>query len=108
MVRTAATASLSSIVIPLLRETNNAAMVGKIVSMLNFSFYTAVAIFGNLAGLILKIFTPQQRDGVAIYGQSTWVTLFALFFAASLVVLYYSFQMRETFGKPLADADSKE
>ena len=104
----AGTASLSSILIPLLRETNGTAMVGKTVSMLNFSFYTAVALFGNLAGGILKLFTPQERAGVLVYGQSTWCTLFALFFAASLLVLYFSFQMQETFGRSIADIDNRK
>ena len=99
------TASLSCIVIPLLRETNGSDMVGKAVSMLNFSFYLCVAILGNLAGLLLKCFTPTGRNGVEIYGREAWTTLFAVLFAGALVVLFYSFQMRETFGKTVADID---
>lgn len=93
------TASLSTIVIPLLRETNPEQLVGRSVCMLNFSFYLAVAFFGNLAGQILMLFQPIKCNGSVIYGQAAWMTVFGIFMLFSGVVLYFSFQMKETFGK---------
>ena len=93
------TASLSTIVIPLLRETNPEHLVSRSICMLNFSFYLAVAAFGNLAGLLLKIFPPQFRNGTAVYEQSAWMTVFGVFLIAAAAVWYFSFQMKETYGK---------
>ena len=94
------TASLSTIVIPLLRETNPETLSGRAVCMLNFSFYLALAFFGNLAGQLLKLFRPvANAAGAAIYGQSAWMTLFGVFLLGSLAVLYFSFQMKETYGR---------
>ncbi|MBR4666455.1 MAG: MFS transporter [Lentisphaeria bacterium] len=94
------TASLSTIVIPLLRETNPEMLSGRAVCMLNFSFYLAVAFFGNLAGQLLKLFQPVgNAAGAAIYGRSAWMTLFGVFLLGSLAVLYFSFQMKETYGR---------
>ena len=94
------TASLSTIVIPLLRETNPEMLSGRAVCMLNFSFYLAVAFFGNLAGQLLKLFQPAGYiGGAAVYGQSAWMTVFGIFLLSSCAVLYYSFQMQETYGK---------
>jgi hypothetical protein len=46
----------------------------------------AVAAFGNLAGLLLKIFPPQFRNGTAVYGQSAWMTVFGVFLIAAAAV----------------------
>lgn len=102
-----ATASLSSILIPLLRETNGNVMMGKTVSMLNFSFYLCVAFFGNMAGVILKCFTPMERNGITVYGQAAWSTIFGIFACAALLVLFYSFKMRETYGKTVLNIDER-
>ena len=96
-----ATASLSTIVIPLLHETNPEHLTGRAVCMLNFSFYLSVAVFGNLAGGLLKMFQPQFRNGTAVYGQTAWGTLFGAFLPAAGTVCYFSFQMRETFGRKI-------
>ena len=94
------TASLSTIVIPLLRETNPEMLSGRAVCMLNFSFYLAVAFFGNLAGQLLKQFQPVGHTGSAlIYGQSAWMTVFGTFLLSSCAVFYFSFQMKETCGR---------
>ena len=91
-----ATASLSTVLIPMLKESNPSTLIGKSISLLNFTFYLTVAILGNLTGSLLNCFTPQIRDGVSIYGRETWITISALLLIASGFVFYYSFQMRET------------
>ena len=97
------TASLSTIVIPLLRETNPEMLTGRAICMLNFSFYLAVAFFGNLAGQLLKLFQPIiSVNSAAAYGRSAWMTMFGLFLLSSVAVLYFSFQMKETFGRKIS------
>ena len=94
-----ATASLSTVVIPLLRETNPECLVSRSICMLNFSFYLAVACFGNLAGLLFKLFLPEECGGISVYGQNAWMTIFGIFLLIAGGVLYFSFQMKETFGR---------
>ena len=93
------TASLSTIIIPLLRETNPENLVNKSISMLNFSFYLAVAFLGNLTGLILNCFTPVRKEQIMIYGTDAWISVFAALFLFSWLVCYFSLQMKETYGK---------
>jgi hypothetical protein len=96
------TASLSTILIPLLRETNPESSVSKSISMLNFSFYLAVALLGNLTGLILNCFTPAVKGKIMVYGADAWLTVFAVLFLFSWVVCYFSFLMKETYGKRIS------
>ena len=91
-----ATASLSTVLIPMLKESNPDSVIGKSISLLNFTFYLAVAALGNLTGSLLNCFTPQTQNGVSIFGRETWLTISALLFAASCVVAYYAFQLKET------------
>ena len=99
LVMLSSTASLSTIVIPLLRETNPESLAGRAICMLNFSFYLAVALFGNLAGMLLKFFTPVERAGAAVYGRGAWMTLFGVFLCCAGAVLFFSFRMKETYGR---------
>ena len=71
-------------------------------------FYLCVAFFGNMAGVILKCFDPVERSGIMVYGQAAWSTIFAIFAAAALLVLFYSFKMRETFGKTVLNIDERQ
>jgi len=101
---TSFTASLSAIVIPLLKETNPEHLVGKSVSMLNSCFYLAVAGFGNLTGLLMNCFSPEKApgSGVLIYGRDAYLSVFTLLFICSWAVLFFSLRTRETFGKNVA------
>lgn len=69
---------ISGVTIPYIQETNSPELIGTATSMGNFSAYLAVAIFGNMTGLILKSF-PANSNGV--YGEKTYIILFAVLFA---------------------------
>lgn len=93
------TASMSSITIPLLRETNPENDTGAAVCFMNFSFYLSVAVFGNLAGFLINLFPPHRNGGILIYGRESYLVLFAVLTLFAFAVLYGSLRMRETMGK---------
>lgn len=95
------TASMSSITIPLLSETNPEDDTGAAICFMNFSFYLSVAIFGNLAGILINLFPPIQNGTVLVYGKNSYLALFAVMTLFALAVLYGSFRMRETMGRKI-------
>ena len=72
------TASMSTVTIPLLRETNLPELSGPAICFMNFSFYLAVAFFGNLTGFLMNAFPPEVRNGAFVYGRASWLTVFAV------------------------------
>ena len=92
---------MSSITIPLLRETNPEDDTGAAICFMNFSFYLSVAIFGNLAGILINLFPPIQNGTVLVYGKNSYLALFAVLTLFALAVLYGSFRMRETMGRKI-------
>lgn len=103
----ALTASTSSITIPLLHETNPPELAGTAVCFMNFSFYLAVAIFGNAVGFLLNLYPPEQSGGIRIYPRDSYLAVFLTLSFFSYVVLKYSLRMRETMGRPF-DSDAPE
>lgn len=95
------TASMSTITIPLLRETNSPSLSGPAICFMNFSFYLAVALFGNLTGLLMNCFPPESRNGVLIYGRNSYLAVFAVLTLFAIPVFLCSLRMRETMGKQL-------
>lgn len=91
------TASLSTIVIPLLKETNHEYLVGKAISILNFTFYFAVALCGNITGRILSFFDAGKNGEV--YGRNAYLSVFLFMTILAWVVLIYAFLVKETYGK---------
>jgi len=96
----ATTASMSSITIPLLHETNPRDLAGPAVCFMNFSFYLAVAVFGNAAGVLLNVCKPEERGGVLVYPPGSWIAVFSALALCSSVVFLCSLRMRETMGSP--------
>lgn len=90
------TASISSIAIPLLYETNAPDRAGFAVCLLNFSFYFFVAVFGNSAGFLMNCFEPELLGQHRIYTREAWLAIFAMFLMSSFLVLILSFRVRET------------
>lgn len=89
------TASTSSILIPLLHETNPPERAEQAVGMMNFAFYLFVAVFGNLAGVILDHGPARIDGGVTVYGREGYLALFGAGAVAALAVLYFAFRIRE-------------
>ena len=97
----ASTSSLSCIVIPLIKETNDSIDTGSSIAFSNFMAYLFVAIFGNVIGGILNLFTPQNIDGNLIYSREAYLTLFAVMTLCAGCVLYWAIRIRETGGRHL-------
>ena len=95
------TGSMSSIAIPLLRETNPEEQVGLAISFMNFGFFLAVAFFGNLTGLLMDAFAPELVEGVLVYGRASYLAVFAVLFFFSGLVFVCSLRMRETHGQKI-------
>ncbi len=90
------TASMSSITIPMLKETNVHERVGTAVSFMNFSFYLAVAVFGNMVGLLMNLFPPIPEKGISVYGTNSYLSVFLVLAFWSCVCALFAFRMKET------------
>ncbi len=94
----AGTASLSSVIIPLINETNSSNS-GAMIALNNFTSYIMVAVFGTVIGRILNMFPPETVNGRMIYSREAYLTLFTVMFICSAVVLFSASKLKETFGK---------
>ena len=95
----AGTASLSAIVIPLFKESNDSRDAGSIIAFSNFAAYICVAIFGNMIGSIMNLFTPENIDGKLIYSREAYFAVWTVMFLFGLGVLFWAFRIKETYGK---------
>lgn len=95
----AATASTSSLAIPLLYETNEAEFAGVSVSLLNFGCYMAVAVLGNAVGWMMNLFQPTRQGDLLIYSPSSYMAVFGGMFLFSIVVVRCAFRLKETMGQ---------
>ncbi len=91
----ATTASLSSITIPMLHETNPRDLAGPAVCVMNFSFYLAVAVFGNAAGMLLNVCAPESKNGVLIYPIGSWLAVFSALAICAAVAFWCSQKLEE-------------
>ncbi len=89
------TASISSIAIPLLYQTNGPGEAGFSVCVLNFSFYFFVAIFGNGVGVLLNCFQPEMSGEFRVYTRGAWLAAFGMFFVFSWIASVFSFRVSE-------------
>ena len=74
----AATATMSALTIPLLRNINTGSNFGLAVGLMNFGNYMAVALFGDLAGFLVGLFPATVINGVSVYGVKSYIALFAV------------------------------
>lgn len=91
----ASTGSMSSIVIPLLHETNPRDLAGPAVCVMNFSFYLAVAFFGNLSGWLLNTTPPMPVGGVLVYSRDSYLAVFTALALASIAVCTGAVRLRD-------------
>ena len=95
----ASTSSLSAIVIPLIKETNDSKDTGSAIAFSNFGAYIYVALFGNMIGSVLNLFTPVIADGRLIYSRDAYLAVFFLMLLCSAGVLFWALKIKETGGK---------
>ena len=66
---------------------------------MNFSFYLAVAVFGNLVGWLMNLFPPAVCDGIRLYGRGSYLTVFGVLSVFAVVSAVLSWRLRETRGE---------
>lgn len=84
----AGNASITSILIPVIQQSNNNDISVTAVSIMNFCFFMMVGILGTATGFILHLFEPQNINGVMVFGRESYLTLFTVFFLLSVFELY--------------------
>lgn len=100
--------SISSIVIPILNETNEESRSGLAISFMNFGFYMCVAIFGNAVGYLMSLVPPVEVAGSMVYGRGSYLAVFSVMGFFSAVVFACSMRVRETYGCHLKVAEGLE
>ena len=96
MIALATPSCISGVTIPYMQETNDERLIGTTTALLNFCSFMMVAVFGRLTGWLLQRF-PAGADGV--YGSRTYLALFVILGALSLVPLAVTCTLVETHGK---------
>lgn len=84
----AGNASISSLLIPVIQQSNEERFAVTGVSIMNFCFFMMVGILGTLTGFLLKAFAPERINGVLVYGRSSYLLLFGVFLALSVFEMY--------------------
>ena len=91
----AATATMSALTIPLLRNINSGSNFGLAVGLMNFGNYLAVAIFGDLAGFLIGLYPATVVNGVSVYGTASYITLFSVLILFLLPAMVCAWLIRD-------------
>ena len=62
---------------------------------MNFSFYLAVAFFGNLSGWLLNTFPPEAVGKTLVYPRNSYLAVFAVLALASIAVFGGAMRLRD-------------
>lgn len=102
----ALTSNVGAVTMSLLRETNRPEWTGTAASLSNFIAYSSVALIGQCAGWLLGLFPATQETGRTVYGQWSYLAVFAVMFAVALVVRRNAFLLREPLHQSAASTQS--
>ena len=89
----AGNASISSLLIPVIQQSNRNSVSVTAVSIMNFSFFMMVGILGTLTGFLLNMHSPQRINGILVYGRESYLLLFGVFLALSVFEIYKAFKL---------------
>ncbi len=89
----AGNASISSLLIPVIQQSNTEDVSVTAVSIMNFCFFMMVGFLGTLTGFLLNIFEPQRINGVLVYGRESYLLLFGTFLLLSVFELYKALKL---------------
>ena len=84
----AGNASISSLLIPVIQQSNKESLSVTAVSIMNFCFFMMVGILGTATGFLLNMHTPERINGVLVYGRDSYLLLFGVFLALSVFEMY--------------------
>ena len=91
----ASTSSLSAIVVPMIKENNSPLVTSSAIAFSNAFSYILVAVFGNLIGAMLNLFTPENIGGKLIYSREAYLAVFGIMLIGSCGVLHWARRIRE-------------
>ncbi|MBQ9502279.1 MAG: MFS transporter [Lentisphaeria bacterium] len=104
----ASVASLSAIVVPLIKESNAPGETGSAVAFSSFLAYIFVAVFGNVIGGILDLFSPENAGGKLIYSRGAYLTVFGFLLVCSAAVLCWAARIKEAAPRLRGDGRSAD
>ena len=93
----AANASLSSLLVPVLYATNRKMISGTAISILNFSYFMAVGILGNITGYVLNIFEPTRIGKTLVYNNNSYLLLFTFFLVLSIYEIFRAMKLSDKY-----------
>ena len=102
----ASVASLSAIVVPLIKESNSPGETGSAVAFSSFLAYIFVAAFGNIIGGMLNLFSPENAGEKLIYSREAYLAVFCFLLVCSVAVLYWAAQIKEAAPRRNGGTDS--
>ena len=91
----ASTSSLSAIVVPMIKENNSTDVTSSAIAFSNAFSYILVAVFGNVTGAILNLFTPENIGGKLIYSRDAYLAVFSIMLLGACGVLFWVRRIRE-------------
>lgn len=91
----ASTSSLSAIVIPMIKENNASGETSSAIAFANSFSYVLVAVFGNVIGGMLSLFTPENVGGKLIYSRSAYLSVFCVMLVCAFGVLHWAWNIKE-------------
>lgn len=95
--------NISPVIVALVRESNSSDIWGVMLSVYAFLAYIVTAVIGHSTGWIMEIFPPQVVDGVHIYGNDSYLAVFAVLLVCSLLAAYSGFRLKESNGKNISN-----
>ena len=96
----AGVSSLSSLIIPLLKEINSKENTGSVIAFQNFLSYALVGVSGNIIGWVMDRFEPVQCGSRLIYSPNAYMTVFGVMSIGALIVFYCGMNLRESYELP--------
>ncbi len=87
--------SISPLLILTLHLINRYEVSATAVSIQNFGFFMMVGFLGMIAGVLMNVFEPISKNGALIYSNQSYLLVFSLFFALSLIELYCAFKIKD-------------
>jgi len=96
MILMAFAGNLSSMNVASLREANDEKCFGTVMSVSNFIAYLVTAVFGGCTGKLMDIFPPEIINGVKIYGQKSYLLIFAVLMFLTIIATICTMRLKET------------
>ena len=96
MILMAFAGNISSMNVASLREANDEKCFGTVMSVSNFIAYLVTAVFGGCTGKLMDIFPPTIIDGVKIYGQKSYLLIFAVLLFLCIIATICTMRLKET------------